>query len=457
MQLLLLLFAFMKYFAKNTSKPRCLLINPWIYDFAAHDFWAKPLGLLYIASWLRENGWEVHFIDCLDTHDPRMTAESYIKPAKRRPDGTGKFFRQIIPKPIFLAHIPRYYYRFGITPRLFLEKLNRLPPPDTILVTSGMTYWYPGVFAAIRICKEKWPDVPVILGGIYATLCYEHAVKFSGADYVLKGMAESCLPVLFEKLFSQRLKHTHMSYPAFDLLSHIDYVCLLTSRGCPFHCPYCASSLLFPNFQQRSPAEVFKEVLFWHKEFNVKIFAFYDDALLLNAQEHIIPFFEMVIKNKIDVEFHTPNGLHARFITAKLAKLMKRARVKTIRLGFETSSENRLDKKLTREEFIKAVHYLLEAGFTPKEIGAYILIGLPEQTYKEIEESVNFVKHLGITPRLAEYSPIPGTPLWEKAITYSHYDLNEPLAHNNSILPCAGPDLSWENIKALKKKIWQNI
>ena len=48
-----------------------------------------------------------------------------------------------------------------------------------------MTYWYPGVFEAIKIIKESLPRVPVVLGGKYATLCYDHAVNYSGADYVI--------------------------------------------------------------------------------------------------------------------------------------------------------------------------------------------------------------------------------------------------------------------------------
>lgn len=49
------------------NNPRFLLINPWIYDFAAYDFWAKPIGLLKIASLLMDNGIDVDFIDCLET------------------------------------------------------------------------------------------------------------------------------------------------------------------------------------------------------------------------------------------------------------------------------------------------------------------------------------------------------------------------------------------------------
>ena len=441
---------------KGMNKPCCLLINPWIYDFAAHDFWAKPLGLLYIAAWLRKNNWKIYMIDCLNPHHPQMPFEPQVRSATRKHNGTGKFFRQIIPKPSFLSHVPRNYYRYGLTYRLFLKELSRIPKPDVILVTSGMTYWYPGVFAVINICKKMWPDVPVILGGIYATVCYEHAVEYSKADFVIKGPAEITLPSILEKMSYPKLEcFSDSLYPAFDLLLPLDYVCILTSRGCPFHCAYCASNLLFPTFYQRSPEDVIKEILFWHQKFNIKEFAFYDDALLVNPEQHAIPLFKMLAERKMSANFHTPNGLHARFITSQIAKLMYQAGVRTVRLGLETASLKRYDQKLTREEFTQAVYYLLEAGFSPKQIGAYILIGLPEQNISEIEETITFVQKLGIIPRLAEYSPIPGTRLFKKAILNSEYDLiNEPLTHNNSLLPCASKTFSFEALKRLKRKIW---
>ena len=49
--------------------PVLVLINPWIYDFAAYDLWSKPLGLLYIAGFLRKQGFRIHFIDCLDAFE----------------------------------------------------------------------------------------------------------------------------------------------------------------------------------------------------------------------------------------------------------------------------------------------------------------------------------------------------------------------------------------------------
>ena len=71
--------------------------------------------------------------------------------------------------------------------------------PDLILVTSMMTYWYPGVQETIKILRQHWPDVPLVLGGIYATLCHEHARLTSGADLVFKGPVESNLLKLVEQ------------------------------------------------------------------------------------------------------------------------------------------------------------------------------------------------------------------------------------------------------------------
>ena len=70
-----------------------LLINPWVYDFAAYDLWAKPLGLLYLAALLERNGWTIHYIDCLDIHHPALKIAGIQKP-KRRLDHRGHFYRE---------------------------------------------------------------------------------------------------------------------------------------------------------------------------------------------------------------------------------------------------------------------------------------------------------------------------------------------------------------------------
>jgi hypothetical protein len=166
------------------NTPNILLVNPWI---AAHDLWSKPLGLLMLAGLLRAQGCQLRLLDCLDIYDPRLQEVEGMRPATRRGFGTGKFFRQQVAKPAVLEGFDRSYYRFGITPEMFQERLLEGVRPDAVLVTSTMTYWYPGVLESIRLVKEHFSDVPLILGGIYATLCREHAVSNSGADHVLSG------------------------------------------------------------------------------------------------------------------------------------------------------------------------------------------------------------------------------------------------------------------------------
>jgi len=238
-------------------------------------------------------------------------------------------------------------------------------------------------------------------------------------------------------------------YPAFDLLSRIDYICLLTSRGCPYRCQYCASHFLDPDVIRRDPDEILDEIHFWHRDYGVRDFAFYDDALLVESDTHAGVLLEHLAKQALNLRFHTPNALHVKEITPDIAKLMYLTGFKTIRLGLETSDfslHTDLDNKVAEGDFDRAVHNLLAAGFSRNEIGAYMFVGLPGQTVDSVIKTIEFVARVGVIPYLAEYSPIPHTALWEKAIRHSEYDLaSEPLFHNNTLLPC------WNNSQ--KKEI----
>jgi hypothetical protein len=94
---------------------------------------------------------------------------------------------------------------------------------------------------------------------------------------------------------------------------------------------------------------------------------------------------------------------------------------------------------------------LKRAGYSGKEIGVYIMVGLPGQRVGEVEESIAFVRETGARPILVEYSPIPNTPMFEKAKQMSPLDLNEPLFHNNSLFPCQWEGFTLANYQRLKE------
>ncbi|MBT8352482.1 MAG: cobalamin-dependent protein [Deltaproteobacteria bacterium] len=438
------------------NKPTILLVNPWIHDFAAYDFWAKPLGLLSIASLLREHGFHVCYIDCLDRFHPNATATN---PQAR--NGRGPFLKVQIPKPKGMEDVSRHYCRYGIKIKWFKKDLLSMKKPDLIFITSLMTYWYPGIMETIKIIKEIFPHVPVVLGGIYASLCTEHAEKYSGADYVVAERSEDAVLKLAGEhtgYFPAYKFNPHdldtYPYPAFDLQNKIAHVPLLTSKGCPFSCAYCASCFLDPKRMIRGAKSVVAEIKFWHEKYQVTDFVFYDDALLADSKQHAIPLLEEIIGAGLKVRFHTPNALHIREISKQIASLMFQAGFKTLRLGLETAMfdlRGEMDTKVGNNDFKQAVICLKQAGFNKEQIGAYLLAGLPGQEMDSIEYSIKEVLRQNITPLLAYYSPIPHTKLWSKAVDSSRYDLNlDPVFTNNAIFPCQKESFSWEKISYLK-------
>lgn len=444
------------------AKYSILLVNPWIHDFAAYDFWTKPLGLLYIGAFFRQAGFNVHLLDCLYYPALPQKLRVILKPPRLRTFGRGHFYKEIIPKPFPLRQIPRYYRRYGIPPNIFKEYLATLPRPQLILVTSFMTYWYPGVKETITFLRYNLPGVPIILGGIYPSLCPEHAAQNAGADQILIGpwnKEKWQILSLYLKELPDFISADFASwpYPAFDLYPHLAYVCLLTRLGCPFSCTYCASPRLSPGIISRSPDQVVKEIKHWHEKLGIIDFAFYDDALLYRAEEHIKPILRLILKDKIKVNFHTPNALHVKELDEELAFLLYRSGFKTIRLGLETSIpawQEVTGRKVTNLDFQSAMQNLKKAGFKGEEIGVYLLAGLPGQRVEEVEESIAFVRALGAKPILAEYSPIPRTPLFAQAQKFSTFDLeNEPLFQNNSIFPCQWSGFTCDDLRRLKEKL----
>jgi len=440
----------------KSDSPHILLINPWIHDFAAYDFWAKPIGLLSLASILRYHGFNISYIDCLDRFHPQASpTDPYAR------FGRGPYLKTRIPKPPGLADIPRHFSRYGIREAWFKKDLYSIEPPDLVLMTSMMTYWYPGVQETIAVVREIFSDVTIVLGGIYASLCYEHAVSHSGADrvetgigedYILERVGEHTGYSVSSEFDPEDLDTYH--YPAFDLQRNIPYVPLLTSKGCPFSCKYCASHFLNPKRMVRSPESVVGEIKYWHEKYKVEDFVFYDDALLVDAEKHVIPIFEGVINSDLNIRFHTPNAVHIRGISRQTAQLMFRAGFKTLRLGLETAAFDtrvELDTKVTAEEFKRAVTCLKWAGFDKNMIGAYLLAGLPGQDMASIENSIKIVRQNNVTPVLAYYTPIPHTVLWPSAVASSRYDLeSDPVFTNNAILPCQQEPFSWETLSCLK-------
>ena len=438
----------------HPSGKNLLLINPWIYDFTAYDLWSQPLGLLYLASFLRIHGYNISYIDCLNSPDKSEN------PGKKK-YGVGNYRRQIIESPRILKDIPRKFARYGITEDSFLKQLKHVPPPDAILVTSIMTYWYLGPQHVVTLVKKAFPGVPVILGGIYASLLPRHAQEVVKADFVVEGPGEWRTLQLLSSLLGVEIdpqiitrKLDDYPYPAFDLISNPGYLCVMTARGCPFNCSFCAQKKVAMKFTQRDPDEVIKELEYHYKKYKLRDFAFYDDALFINKENHVKRILQGIIDYRLPIRFHTPNGLFARDVDEQLAMLMYQANFKTIRLSFETANERRqkdMNNKISNNGMRTAVKNLISAGYAARDIDAYVIMGLPGQSLDEILESIIFINNLGVQVQMASYSPIPGTLDFQRAVDSGLISEGiDPLLTNKTIFPLKNDTLDYETFRKIR-------
>jgi radical SAM superfamily enzyme YgiQ (UPF0313 family) len=250
-----------------------------------------------------------------------------------------------------------------------------------------------------------------------------------------------------------------MQQPAFwELYDKLNVGVLKVSDGCPFSCTYCSVPEVYGKFKPRSLDHSLAELDLLCR-LGVENIAFYDDALLFEAEKVLIPFLKEVLKRNLSVNFHSPNALNARFITGDLAELMVKAGFKTFYLGFESASQKwqqRTGSKVCSEELRQAVRYLIAAGAEPANITAYQILGHPHIDIQELEASMYFVNSLGIRGMLADFSPIPGTPDGEFCCKW--IDLDEPLMHNKTAFPIIllGFDES-NRLKDLQRKLNRSL
>ncbi|MBN1410080.1 MAG: radical SAM protein [Spirochaetales bacterium] len=433
------------------NNPQALLVFPPVYDFALYDLYIKPFSLIEIGKQLKGYGFDVTLLNCLDYSDP-FSIMNRGKP-KRKKDGTGKFFKQRMEKPPALKASQRSYSRYGVAGEVIEKKIG-MQVPDVVLISSGMSYWYPGIREVVDIVRKKHPRVPIVIGGIYATLCTDHCRKITGVDHVISGDA---FPRLDEILASLRL-------PSRTILKTADYSELLESykeagiirlnKGCPFSCRYCASRIVCGKFIPGNADDGLSELSRLHRLWGTACYAFYDDALLISKETVFLPFLEGVARKNLELRFYLPNGIHVSCLDDRTAQLMKKTGFREIRLGFESASEDFhavMDRKLDLKMFEEGLRMLKLASFSSNEMAVYILAGMPGQHREEVEESIRYVSGLNVKPYVAEYSPVPGTGLWAESVRLSRYPLEEePLTHNNSLFPLEWEKFSLKDLSGVK-------
>ncbi len=186
---------------------------------------------------------------------------------------------------------------------------------------------------------------------------------------------------------------------------------MITSRGCPFSCTYCSSSLLMgKKFRARSPENVVDEMEELVYKYKVEDIEFLDDIFTLN-KKRAIEIAKEIRRRKLDVRYTASSRVDT--INREVLIELKKAGLSTMYYGAESGSQRVLDlmrKRITLrqiEDAIKITKYL-----DIKTLASFI-IGYPGESLREIDETINF--SISLDPDYAQYSiltPYPGTPIY---------------------------------------------
>ncbi len=327
----------------------------------------------------------------------------------------------------------------GLNQNLSNEKIVDLCFDDDLTGVSILSSYICQASDLVKKLKSKGKKV--VIGGPHVSALTENVLNETGADYAVSGEGEETFAAIADAIdnnnhvnrisgnigdFIEELDS--IPFPDWDQINPVLYkkaphggliksfpvAPLVTSRGCPYECTFCASPKLWnKRIRFRSPENIIEEIKYLVKKFKVKEIHFEDDNLTLK-KDHIIKICELMLRENIKVSWATPNGVRADTLDSDIIKLMKGAGCYYLAFGIESGDEAILKniKKRTNLEIIqKAINLARKAGIMTQ---GFFIFGLPGETEKSIRKTIDFAKKSGLDrAQFLLLDVLPGSSLWD--------------------------------------------
>ena len=352
------------------------LINP-PSPFLENDSAYPPMGLMYVAAALENNGNSVEIID--------LTGNEY-----------------------WLE---------------FIQKLN-FQKTDFI----GITCVTPNVSIVTKIIQYLPKNIPVMLGGAHPTFLPNDALENTGCSTVIVGESEEILPSVIKDLSNNSLKKIyfgknvaveHIPKPARHLVNLKTYspggeqaTPVYSSRGCPFKCNFC-SKITGTTYRELPIDRVIEEINeVISLDFQKIVFG--DDNIAINKSR----LEELLRRIKpFGIQFRLNQD--ARHMDKKTLDISYEAGCTDISFGIESGSQkilNAMHKQTTVEKNLEAIKWTKMSGIHAK---AYFMVNFPGETEETVQETLTFAEETNPDKwLLSAFAPLPGSDVFNKPGKY---------------------------------------
>jgi anaerobic magnesium-protoporphyrin IX monomethyl ester cyclase len=371
----------------------------------------QPLGLGYIASYLRQHGVSANLVDC--TFLTENEAVEQVRKTKPQIVGIYSMFSMKAPA---------------------LRMARRLKDDCEMLVVGGP-------LPTLRP-EDFLSDFHVVgVGEGEATMLeLAETVEEHRSLSTIKGIAyknEDNRNSVVRTPSREAIQDLdRLPFPARDQFDHGAYkqhykerygyttTSVITSRGCPFSCDFCSRAVFGHNFRTRSAVNIVDEMESVRALGYERVW-FSDDCFTLD-KKRLLSICDEIVDRRLDVNWECLSRVDT--VDQQTALSMRRAGCVRVFFGLESGNDRVLklmNKQTTTREARKAVFTMKAAGI---QVGAFFIVGYPGETDNTILDTLHFASSLPLDYfSFSVPYPIPGTPLYDRVRSSIEFDdLNQP-------------------------------
>jgi anaerobic magnesium-protoporphyrin IX monomethyl ester cyclase len=404
---------------------KVLLVSPPFYRLMGSHYNGLHLGLGYIASFIRARGFDAQIYNA-DFFDSAVYLDQK------------KLFENFDTYVNVLGNLEHPIWKE-------VESAISQISPDYLGIQM-----YTGTFKSAQnvaiIAKKINPEIKIIVGGTHPTLDPMGTISFGYYDYVVRGEGEytfleilegkdprTIIGLTFKSQDGQVIHNPDrdfiksldsLPYPARDALyvdkTKIDAGAMITARGCPYRCKYCASPKIWKCMTRyRSVENVLNEIEYIVGHHGVELVRFQDDTFTLKRQR-VTKMCRGLIDRKLNISWVCDTRVDR--IDETLLHLIKQAGCVRIKIGVESGSDEilkRVNKGITVDQVKRAVRLIKDVGIP---LTIYLMIGFPGETDTDVGLTIDLAQEIDADYNsLSIISPYYGTELYNDLLKEGHH------------------------------------